>query len=541
MDLFYQKYRPVKIAHLDLESVRTQLGKIFSSSNLPHAFLFAGPKGTGKTSAARVLAKSLNCLKKKKGEPCGKCDLCLEIGRGESLDVLEIDAASNRGIDDIRLLKEKVNLQPLKAKSKVYIVDEVHMLTREAFNAILKTLEEPPAHVYFVFCTTNPEKIPDTVLSRLTKIDFNQATEEEIVHSLKRVVRGEKIKVDKETLKLIAGCADGSFRDGHKILYQLWLEGRGRISLKSAQNTLSAWQEATPWYLLELVAQNKTKEAVAIFETLGERGVDWQNYGKKLLTNLQKLILVKLEIQKGEKKEDELSKALTLEEIIKISNVFGEALIKAKGLPLPWLPFQMAIIDLQKKEEGEEGENEKTEERIEEKIKEKKDEQVVKKAKEEEKKELFNDPATPKEELGIKSKKQILALESLKENWAKFLEAVKPLNHSVCALLRAARPKKVDEDYVTLEVFYQFHKDQLEQERNRRVLEQALSGLFETSLRIKCELGERPVTTPLSKPASRPISAPISKPILADASPKKKETGANGDDLYDLAKDIFGE
>ncbi|MBL7078539.1 DNA polymerase III subunit gamma/tau [Candidatus Shapirobacteria bacterium] len=500
MDIVYQKYRPTKISHLDLKTVRNLLAKVLSSENLPHAFLFAGPKGIGKTSAARVLAKSLNCLKQKKGEPCGKCDLCLEIGRGESLDVLEIDAASNRGIDDIRLLKEKVNLQPLKAKSKVYIVDEVHMLTREAFNAILKTLEEPPAHVYFVFCTTNPEKIPETVLSRLTRIDFQQATQEEIIHSLGRVVKGEKLKIDKEILELIAGCADGSFRDAHKIFYQLWLENKGRISLKSAQKALASWQEATPWYLLELIANKQIKEAVVIFETLGGRGVDWQDYGRRLLVNIQKLLLVKLGAQKGEKKTIELTNSLSLEEIIALGNVFGESLLKAKGSPLPWLPFQLAVISLGKYEE------EKKEKPFPGELKTKKLKQPV------EKKELVveKQPVV---------KKQILALESLKENWLRFLEAVKPLNHSVCALLRAARPKKVDQDYVTLEVFYQFHKEQLEQERNRKILEQALASLFQTPLRIRCELGEKPVSVAT---APKPISG-------------------NGDDLYKLAKDIFGE
>ncbi len=511
MDLFYQKYRPTKIAHLDLVSVRDILSKVLSSKNLPHAFLFAGPKGTGKTSAARVLAKSLNCLKQKKGEPCGKCDLCLEIDRGESLDVLEIDAASNRGIDDIRQLKEKINLQPLKAKSKVYIVDEVHMLTKEAFNAILKTLEEPPDHVYFVFCTTNPEKIPETVLSRLTKVNFNRATEEEILHALKRVVGGEKLKVKKEVLELIASCADGSFRDAHKIFYQLWLENKGKISLKAANQALASWQEATPWYLLELISKKETKAAIAIFETLGERGVDWQEYGKRLLSRIQNLLLVKLGVLQGEKKAIELVSAFSLEELVVLGNVFGEALLRAKGLPLPWLPFQLAIIGLEKKEDPpQEGEKEEREEIAKEATKEP-----------EKEKEKEKEPAV---------KKQILALESLKENWLKFLEAVKPLNHSVCALLRAARPKKVDKDYVTLEVFYQFHKDQLEQERNRRVLEQALGGLFETSLKIRCELGEKPVSV-----------SPPPKPVFIDSSDKKEAAEGNGDDLYKLAKDIFGE
>jgi len=500
MDLFYQKYRPVKISQLDSEMARETLTKILSQKNLPQAFLFAGPKGIGKTSAARVLAKSLNCPKAKKGEPCGRCPTCLEIGRGESLDVLEIDAASNRGIDDIRALKEKINLQPLKAKNKIYIIDEVHMLTREAFNAILKTLEEPPPHVYFVFCTTNPEKIPETVLSRLTRIDFRRATDKEIIRALKRVTRGEKIRIGKEILALIAASADGSFRDAHKIFYQLWLENKGRVSLKAAKQALSRWQEATPWHLLKLIGESKIKEAVVLFEELAQRRIDWQEYGRRLVGAIQKILLAKLEIKIEEKRAKELASSFTKRQIVALAREFNQALIKAKKLPLPWLSFQLAVIGLEN-ETG--GENE---------------EKVVEK---------FSQAEPAESDLvGQSVKNQRLSLSILKEKWTDFLQVVKPLNHSVCALLRAARPKKIDKKYVVLEVFYQFHKDQLEQEHNRRIVESALASLFQTPLRIKCELGQKPTRSP------EPSLKPNNDQSLAKSS---------DDDLYQMAKDIFGE
>ena len=222
--VFYRKYRPQKIDDLDSESVRQTLTAVLQKDT-PHAFLFTGPKGLGKTSTARIVAKVVNCEKRKKGsaEPCNECDQCTSITNGTNVDVLEIDAASNRGIDEIRELKEKIRLAPVAAKRKVYIIDEVHMLTTEAFNALLKTLEEPPEHAMFILCTTEAHKVPETIVSRCFQIMFRPATEEELVRSFKRIVAGEKIKIDDEALKYIAQLADRGFRDGVKVLEEVTL------------------------------------------------------------------------------------------------------------------------------------------------------------------------------------------------------------------------------------------------------------------------------------------------------------------------------
>lgn len=214
----YLKYRPQTIDEIDITSVRTTLSNILKSGILPHAFLFAGPKGTGKTSLARILSKAINC--ESKNPPCNKCDICKSITNGVNIDVIEMDAASNRGIDDVRALRDIVKLAPANTKAKVYIIDEAHMLTTEASNALLKTLEEPPSHVYFVLATTNPEKLIDTIKSRTTLVPFTKATSEEIERALKRVVTGEKIKIDKEDIQKIAKIAKGSFRDAVKSLEQ---------------------------------------------------------------------------------------------------------------------------------------------------------------------------------------------------------------------------------------------------------------------------------------------------------------------------------
>src|SRR5260221_3257151 len=193
----YLKYRPQIIDELDLTQVRDTLKKIIASGEIPHGFLFSGPKGTGKTSSARILAKVINCENLPAGgEPCNNCEACLSIIKGTNIDVIELDAASNRGIDDVRSLKETIMLAPSASKKKGYIIDEAHMLTTEAANALLKTLEEPPAHVIFILATTNPEKLPGTVRSRLVNVAFQKASHEEIKRQISRVAKGEKLKIE---------------------------------------------------------------------------------------------------------------------------------------------------------------------------------------------------------------------------------------------------------------------------------------------------------------------------------------------------------
>ncbi len=526
--MYFLKYRPQTIEELDLQGVRNQLKKILKQKKIPHAFLFAGPKGVGKTSAARILAKVINCpdsVSRIRVESCNRCDICQEIIKGISLDILEIDAASNRGIDDIRQLKERVGLAPIKTKYKVYIIDEVHMLTREAFNALLKTLEEPPLHVVFVLCTTNPEKIIPTVLSRLLRINFHKGNPSEVNCCLNKVIKGEKLTIDKKIIDSIVQLADGSFRDAQKILESLVLSFGKKIKWKDAKISLGYWQSQKPEKILRLLGEKKLKDALEISETLAKDGTDFSNYFNALLNLIQKLILLKVKVDKGSVELTELIKLFEIGELVKLSRLFSRALVEQKTTVLPQLPFQLAMIDFVKS-----GTRTQTT-RLQ--VPEHSDGGQARDRKSPD--ESLDNPGTSssdsEESLGTGTEKKLKELGEIEKRWREVLEAIKPMNHSVAAFLRATRPKAFDGETVTLEVFYQFHKDKLEENRNREIVEKCLGEIYCPGLKMRCVLGENKVVRSENKPEEIKIDN--------QTESENSQQNKNGD-LYEIAKEIFG-
>ena len=349
--VFYRKYRPQKIEDLDNESVRKSLYSIFSKGSFAHAFLFTGPKGLGKTSTARIVAKVLNCEKhlnlkghreEKEIEPCNKCEQCLSISNGNNLDVLEIDGASNRGIDEIRDLKEKINLAPFKASKKIYIIDEVHMLTTEAFNALLKTLEEPPSHAVFILCTTEQHKVPATIASRCFKINFTRATIEDLVRSLQRIVKAEELKADEEALLEIAKLSDGSFRDGVKLLEEVVMfAGRKNITADLVNEKFNNTGIADNVSLmLKALVEKDAKKGITICRELVNQGMDFKYFIEELMGKLHLILLQKVGVEKEDKET-----VLELSEIRKLFQLLTAAYLETKTAVLSQMPLEMVVLE----------------------------------------------------------------------------------------------------------------------------------------------------------------------------------------------------
>ena len=270
-----RRYRPQLFEELiGQQHVAKALSNAIETSRVGHAYLFTGARGVGKTSAARIFAKALNCEQGPTGTPCNQCDICRSISSGDDVDVLEIDGASNRGIDEIRQLRQNVNMRPSRSLCKIYIIDEVHMLTREAFNALLKTLEEPPEHVKFIFCTTEPTKIPITILSRCQRFDFAGILTSSIVDRLQQIIQAEGVEAEPEALEALARRAAGSMRDSQSLLEQLLAFSPSRITLDDVHAMLgTAGEERLATLVGHLVDRNAAAALAELNAALGQ-GVD---------------------------------------------------------------------------------------------------------------------------------------------------------------------------------------------------------------------------------------------------------------------------
>lgn len=289
----YRKWRPQGFDSLiGQEAVRTALTNALETGRIAHAYLFAGPRGTGKTSTAKILAKAVNCEHGPTPNPCNKCQNCVRINDGTSMDVFEIDAASNRGIDEIRDLREKVAFAPVNGRYKVYIIDEVHMLTTEAFNALLKTLEEPPPHVIFILATTEPHKIPATIHSRCQRFDFKRVTDSDIVKRLREVADGSGIAADDDALQLIAVQADGGMRDALSLLDQCGVMAE-RVTAETVRSVLGIVGREALRELVKAVGEGNVPEALELLEALLAGGKDVKQIITELAEYLRAVLLYK--------------------------------------------------------------------------------------------------------------------------------------------------------------------------------------------------------------------------------------------------------
>lgn len=290
----YRKYRPKTFDEIcGQEAVVTSLKNQVKNNEISHAYIFQGTRGTGKTSAAKILSRAVNCLHPIDGNPCNECENCKSILNESSLDVVEMDAASNNGVDDIRELKEKVIYPPQSLKYKVYIIDEVHMLSKGAFNALLKILEEPPRHLIFILATTEIEKIPATILSRSQKYNFKRISIEEISENLKKITELEGKSCDDEVFNLIAKSSDGAMRDALSVLDQLLTKNKDHIKLEDAMEVLGISSSELLFNLSEALIEKNVNESLLAIDEIYKEGVDFNTLSSQILNHFRDLLMVK--------------------------------------------------------------------------------------------------------------------------------------------------------------------------------------------------------------------------------------------------------
>jgi len=288
-----RKWRPQRFAEvIGQRHVSLTLSNALKTGRLSHAYLFTGPRGVGKTSVARILAKALNCEQGPTDEPCNACPACTAITEGHCLDVLEIDGASNRGIDDVRQLRESVKYAPASVRTKVYIIDEVHMLTTDAFNALLKTLEEPPKHVCFVMATTEPLKVPATILSRCQRFDFGRVAAVDLQRHLERIAAAEHLAIDSEALLVLARKAEGGVRDGLTLLDQVAASGEGPFDVPRVQDILGLSGGALCFEISAAVVARDPRRALAQLQEAYQSGLNLQEVAEELVQHFRNLLLM---------------------------------------------------------------------------------------------------------------------------------------------------------------------------------------------------------------------------------------------------------
>jgi len=495
--VFYRKWRPQTLAEVvGQEQVTQTLSNALSSGRISHAYLFYGPRGTGKTSTGRILAKAVNCTGRGKNKPCNRCQMCQSITEGRALDVIEIDAASNRGIDEIRDLREKVNYAPNQARHKVYIVDEVHMLTKEAANAMLKTLEEPPPYVIFILATTEIHKVPATILSRCQRFDFRRISQTDVVSKLEHICSSEGIKIEFEGLRLIARSATGSLRDAENLLEQLTTYYGNEIELRQIQTILGITGDQRAKELLRHIVNNDTSAGVATINSVNSDGLDLRQFNRELVEYLRQLLLVKTGSEEAVDltTEDiaelkELASRTSLAQIAKAIKLFGQLELGFDHYST--LPLELALVDCTQP--------------VEEKVTPQPHYEPPPPAKEVKAAPVSEPKITPAKAPTVKPMpaaepklKAIPAtpppagdeIERLKQGWRQVIEQApdEVKRTPAIAILRSAgvKPVAIEDDTVVLAFRYPIHKEKMESVENQQVAQKIISNFLGRPCRVRC-------------------------------------------------------
>lgn len=485
-EVFYRKWRPQTLAQLvGQELVVETLRRAVESRKIAHAYLFCGPRGTGKTSTGRILAKVVNCPDETGGEPCDACNICRSITEGRAPDVIEIDAASNRGIDEIRSLRERVHYAPNLARYKVYIIDEVHMLTEAASNALLKTLEEPPPHVIFVLATTEPHKVLPTIMSRCQRFNFRRLSQGAIVDKLKLICQEEDINVGLESLKLIAQAATGSLRDAENLLQQLIAYYGNQIDFDQMRMALGFSSDLRVGELAKCIADGDIRTGLQIINSVDNDGIDLRQFSLGLAQYLRGLLLVKSGCEEGlDVTAENLAEmrsvvaGVELEHLLRATKLFAG--IDSRTNNYSTLPLELALVDCALSSMAEKptltlapesGESSAPS-------------QVFTKAYQETESSAANEAETSKT-------KHPQDINYVRGRWKEFIQSLRGegSNGNLDAFLRSAcEPTTLEDDTLTLGFYYSFHKEKIEDPKYRHLVERKLKEVFGQPYKLKCIL-----------------------------------------------------
>ncbi len=495
MAALYRKYRPQTFDEVvGQEAVVRTLKNAIGSGQVRQAYLFAGPRGTGKTSMARILAKSLNCVNGPTAEPDGTCSVCLGIAAGTSLDVIEMDAASQRGIDDIREIRDRVVLQPVEGRHKVYILDEAHQLTDAAWNALLKLIEEPPPHLVFVFCTTDLSKVLPTVRSRCQTFVFQRPRLQDLVTVMTRVAEGEGLDAPPQALSLIARAARGSFRDATSTLDQLSAATEGKVTVQSVLQLLGTVEEEALFRLCDLVVDRDTAGALTFVEELSEQGHDLGRLVSELIEHLRHLLLVQHmgEVPESlpvteEARERLRAQANQLGEptVIRLLDLLAVAVDDMRQGGDPRLPLELALVKVTRP--GADLSRESIAYRL---------EQLESRGPAAAAQPAAAEAAPPAAKVKAKpaaSSPPGIELEQLQDAWARtIVPAVAEKSIPISTVLGEARPSDLEGDTLTVEfpASASFHRQLAEEPKNATLLRDALYAVTGRKLVLAFAVGE---------------------------------------------------